>query len=425
VISLSYLATATIAFIAASCKAPFARKHHPSSTRAVSCLALFTLGLAFLSLTRPSRRILDHLTGVPALGQWLGNSLILAAACSFLILLSQFTRPLGGRQPRTRIRVIILFITVIAMGLISLGQRWKDSYDIPGPGAPGLAALAYLLIYLSYQGVIMAGALRLCWRFAPHIPGRSLRLGMRIVASGSLTCLVHVAYGAVFVLSRWSGLPTLGRPGVAGPLLGVFAAIQIIVGTTLDTWGPTLGRSWLWARQWRSYRRLRRLWAALSQAVPQIALPPPRGTRHDVRFRLYRRVIEIRDGELALRPYRDPQVAEDAAAIARAEGLSGDALDTTVEAIILSAALEAKNAGHPGRHNNPAADPAPGPDPDLESETAWLLMVSRAFTRSSAVRRPACHGLQSASGRKRDGRPFTHLTARANYRRSSWKTARS
>jgi hypothetical protein len=56
-------------------------------------------------------------------------------------------------------------------------------------------------------------------------------------------------------------------------------------------------------------------------------------------------VIEIRDGELALRPYQDPEIADAAAAASAKAGLTGDGLNTVVQAIILGAALRAKQAG--------------------------------------------------------------------------------
>ena len=39
------------------------------------------------------------------------------------------------------------------------------------------------------------------------------------------------------------------------------------------------------------------------QVIPEIQLPPEPGLRWNIRYRLQRRVIEIRDAELVLRPY--------------------------------------------------------------------------------------------------------------------------
>ena len=67
----------------------------------------------------------------------------------------------------------------------------------------------------------------------------------------------------------------------------------------------------IWTRcgLWLAYWRLRPLWAALLQAVPDVELPAERGAGVGIRWRLLRRVIEIRDAELALRPYWRADVA--------------------------------------------------------------------------------------------------------------------
>ena len=68
---------------------------------------------------------------------------------------------------------------------------------------------------------------------------------------------------------------------------------------------------------YRSLRRLYPLWDGLRQAVPGIALDPvptwaDRLDPRDLRMRLYRRVIEIRDGYMALSPVDVPGIEETA-----------------------------------------------------------------------------------------------------------------
>ena len=60
-----------------------------------------------------------------------------------------------------------------------------------------------------------------------------------------------------------------------------------------------LRQAWLWSAYWRLYP----LWHLLRQAVPEIELPLDSGMRWNIRYRLHRRVIEIRDALLILRPY--------------------------------------------------------------------------------------------------------------------------
>jgi hypothetical protein len=124
------------------------------------------------------------------------------------------------------------------------------------------------------------------------------------------------------------------------------------------------------------------------QASPELILAPPDGTgrrwrRRDAGFLLYRQVIEIRDGQLALRPYIAPGVAETATALARRAGLPEEEIQSTVEAATVAAGIAAKEQGR--RQSGP---PVPGAVPggsDLGTEVAWLAKVSRAFTTSPVI----------------------------------------
>lgn len=115
---------------------------------------------------------------------------------------------------------------------------------------------------------------------------------------------------------------------------------------------------------------------------------PPDGTncrrwRRDAGFLLYRQVIEIRDGQLALRPYIDPGVAEAATALAWRAGLLDEEIQTTAEAAAVAAGIAAKKQGR--QRAEPPAQGAVAGGSDLNAEIAWLTKVSRAFTTSPII----------------------------------------
>lgn len=56
-------------------------------------------------------------------------------------------------------------------------------------------------------------------------------------------------------------------------------------------------QAWLWPAYWRLYP----LRDALQQVIPEIEQPPEPGMRWNIRYRLHRQVIEIRDPQLTLR----------------------------------------------------------------------------------------------------------------------------
>jgi hypothetical protein len=141
---------------------------------------------------------------------------------------------------------------------------------------------------------------------------------------------------------------------------------------------------------WRLLRQLRPLHAAALGVFPEVAHLTAPGVPPTARLRLHQMVIEIRDAGLALRPYRDPQVAEAAAAAAQAEGLTRDDVAAAAEAAVLASALRARTAGRPMPSKPWDTGAAPPIGPDLASEARWLARVSRALARLASRPRGDC-----------------------------------
>lgn len=138
-----------------------------------------------------------------------------------------------------------------------------------------------------------------------------------------------------------------------------------------------------WWDQWLCYRQLHPLWSAVHQAVPQIALQLPRGMRFHLRRRLYRRCIEIRDGELMLRPYCDPAAVHLAMAEVPQVYLGDGALDTKAQVSLLATAIQAKRAGQRARCAATTRARIPSYiGLDLGTEVAALRQLSLALPRS-------------------------------------------
>jgi hypothetical protein len=149
-------------------------------------------------------------------------------------------------------------------------------------------------------------------------------------------------------------------------------------------------RAWRWYAYWRLYP----LWAVLRRAIPEIVLPPDPAMRRSIRYRLYRRVIEIRDAQLALRPYAEPERIARAVAAARSSGLAEDAVTAVAEAAAVVTSVRSRFRGCPGRAEalpaeHPGAAPCSEPGTDVGAEAARLITVSRAIRRSRIVRQTA------------------------------------
>jgi hypothetical protein len=145
-------------------------------------------------------------------------------------------------------------------------------------------------------------------------------------------------------------------------------------------------QAWLWSAYWRLYP----LWHLLCQAVPEIELPLDPGMRWNIRYRLHRRVIEIRDAQLILRPYSVGILIKLAAAIARESCLSPDRIAAVAEAAVIVSALRSRVRGSTCRHNRvPEGSFDASFSNDMRAEAASLIRVCRAVRHSRIVRQAA------------------------------------
>ena len=347
------------------------------------CVVVASIGLTFTLGWPPVDWRLEHASGVLAI--WVvGTSTVGCAFVQATLLL--WTYPPERAWPKIRRRMPGYAAAFAAILVLVLAARpatvhldvaaYADRPETLWGRTPYVAEA--VLVSLVALGFTSVEATRHFWRYARAVVGRHwLRRGLRVTGYGTLANLCYCVAGAVFVCGlRYAGveLPVARQAMMATSNLGVLVAA---VGVTMPAWGPWLDRV-------RSYRRLHPLWHALSRAVPEVVLDRRAGRWRfrDLDFRLYRRVIEIRDGRLALRGFLDERVAATADALGRRAGLSGDALAAATEAAVIAAALRAKAAGAPARP--PAAEPVTG-GRDLADEVAWLTQVARAFAGSPVV----------------------------------------
>ncbi len=240
----------------------------------------------------------------------------------------------------------------------------------------------YILAYVVAQLPLYVAIMWLGLRYARLADTAALRVALRLVVAGTALASVDLVNKAVLSASyRFGFADPFGHTAFARKVLPTAAYLLVLVGAALPAAVGWLGR-------YRRYRQLGPLWRALYRADPAIALDPPAVPDFLVlarlRLHLYRRVIEIRDGLLALRPYRDPAVAAAARERATRAGLDGPARDAAVEAAVVAAALRAKAEGLPPRGD---AETAVAGGADLAEETAFLGLVASALPGET----PAAH----------------------------------
>jgi hypothetical protein len=381
---LSWLAGVT----AAGCAVPALVRMRRDRSAVVLMAALAILGLA-ASMAVPAA------LPVPARLRPEGLAAAWLAACAGLAGIWLFRGVLAAAASRARPRAPL---AVPALGTAASGICLAlHSLQAPGPWsgaqAAGIELALCRLIPLACCCPAQAGIALLSWRSAHRIKVRHMRAGMRAVTAGAAAALA-----AALTRAAAAGCHLRGE---TGPPAGVAAGLQagavilLCAGATAPAWwaaaAPLAGQAGLW----RAYWQLRPLWAALSGEVPAIRLAPVPVARWHARYLLHRRVIEIRDAQLALRPYAGHDAAELAAAAADAHGLTSAEREAAAEAALLAAAIRARRSGAPyaGLAARRAAAPQPAGgtgEPDLLAEAAALVMISRALRRQRSPQgRPA------------------------------------
>lgn len=358
-----------------------------------------------------------------------------------------------ARLPHERPLIVVLVhglklgaFTCLALIALTLRQRTDDRGPVHRHLAAGVAVQAVSAVLFAASSVavtshavavgrghrpVFAGyevlfavygmvcLLMLVRALAGHIraePNAVVRVGLGLMALSASCGILWTAWSAHDI----ARVLLTGRQGLGEDLpstcFGVAVAVFGACGASATRWPVLVGRPlrWLWAR--RAYRALEPLWSALHAEVPEIALAPHTAGRRarprEATYALYRRVIEIRDAHLALRPYFDPVAhgeaggeahgeargrshGEGAPTGAPARATAGEAAtagaggaEAAREAAAIARALANRRAGRrPGGDaaegdaagRGPAGiQPVPG---TLDAETDWLLQVTHAFVR--------------------------------------------
>lgn len=364
-------------------------RHEPE--RLAVWLMFLAFALVFTVGSSPLRRHLDGIAGIAEFSTWLAQSLVVAYSVAALAVLQ-----IWNYEPAQARRRITATTTAVAAVLATMGALFFLSNPVHAGnhnfvhwyGSSGYFD-AYLVVYLLTYAATDLLIARLCLRFAKLMTRSWLRTGLRTAAAGAFVSLLYAADRMTDVvvshfginLSAWEAVPEVGA-GIGSML--------IMIGMTMHMWGPKASSLAKRYRRLRAYRSLRPLWQALYLKDPGIALDAPRlglvrwqsilRRLPDLDYQVSRRVIEVRDGILALRPYIDSDSAHHARlAVAQLE-LPAYEVDAAVEAEEIRQALTAAVDVDGASAELELAEINTTPE-DLDAELAWLSAVSRHFRR--------------------------------------------
>jgi hypothetical protein len=239
---------------------------------------------------------------------------------------------------------------------------------------------AYWLALIACASFQLADIARLSRRCARLAGMDWIGLGLAIVAVGCVVGMLFFTDPLAYVFFRLAGGSPPQVLDAVGRGLCVTSLSMVAVGAAMPAWAKYLARdpsSFVRAR--RAYRQLQPLWSALRAAAPQIALE--QRTRN-AEVRLYRRVIEIRDGILTVRAELDEHARAAVIACARRRGLD----DVSVEAAIEAATLHHGMLGLAGAPGSVVANADVIGGSNLDDEVAWLSRVAKGYVHVAGHR---------------------------------------
>lgn len=388
-ISALFLSTGLVAFLMTGYRVTLRVRGRRKPSDIPLMVSGTALGLAFVFLAPVVQTAESAIT--PSLGRLLSNVCTLVAAFGFLHLMLFVAYPTEQVPAKVRTRLIVLLISVGAMTVLFFVSD-------PPTGAGVFAGLyrtqptlaAYTLIYSIYLGSVVVDLGKLALRSIRYTR-TWLRIGMTLIAFGCILSSGYLAHKVIGVLNQLitnsspptcvSAFATVGCTFAIG--MPALATLAILLGVALPTLGLRLERLTRAIAHRLSYHRLQYLWETLHDALPDLALTAPdlpwNETAPHISERLYHRVIAIRDGLLALQPYRNPADTRKHQNLASITGLAESRRRAAIEASDIRAALYRRQHGL-----SPVltGETTVAPQSDLTSEIRWLTQVSDALTRS-------------------------------------------
>ncbi len=346
----------------------------PTGTWTMGAL-LSSFALAFASYAPLFENAIEAV--VPHVARLLSNCASLAAATTVVAV--SFQLNLEASEARRRIHLRLVLFAASACGMSALfvyeqmSHRWARVYAL------------YVLLFVSYLGFAVVDFLLQAVRQSRSSRHASVRVGLRTAAGGCVFALVYVVYKLTVLVSLGLGFrlvpdgskcsSLVGAPCVFSVTSPAVAVLLLCVGLTLPAIAYPLSHSR--RRRWesRSFDALGALWRELTDAVPEVVLSPVDSSSQDWDFLLRRRVIEISDGILALRPYRSRAIQE---AALRVYDTTTELEVAGVEAAVVKAALVAYRDGElPDEVASPFRGAAARKD--LRTDAEWLLLVAAAY----------------------------------------------
>lgn len=375
-------------------------RNRPSAARSFFAAGMASLGAAMALVAPATLAIARELEPFPHTARFLSNTLGMLAACCALAMLA-FVLETPSRARRMVLRdFTALAVVVAARAAIWIYASPPASAEVTAGLGSDPAIAVYVLLHVGYMAI---GMLRFAWRirrFAAGTTSRAVLIGVRLT-------LIGLVFGCTWALWKTGviGVQVVGLAHVdtaSGPslLLSGLCALFVAAGGSYAIWSRPMRILSQHVRRRRAYRQLEPLWTDVAAALPRIHLDAPDANLQEA---CYRRVIEVRDAQLALDTYVPDEVREEATRAALARGDDVDQARVVAEAASLATGLDAFRRGARRPNTTSAAgNAAVGQHADTLAEAAWLLRVDHARQHDpivTAIRQHHQNGVQTADMR--------------------------
>ncbi len=388
-----YLGIGLAAWVVAGLKIR-AWRREPSRGLLVVALAIAAPSTAFVMAAPVLYRLIDRVCGRGNLATLLVYTAITGFSAAVVVLALIWTPPTERatgsqvwdaataqtwRRVRRRLTAFAILVpTMIALFLAGADRAPETPLTFDTTFAVDPSVAAFLMIYQGLFAFALIDISRVCLGHAGRLPQGWLRRGIRLIGFGAPAACGYVLCKLVAIGATCAGVTGLDWLSTAlGPAFAALGAVLITAGFA----GPA-GAAW--AARRRDYRALRPLWDLVYRADDRLALEAPaapwteRLALRDLEWRTARRGLEIRDGQLTLRPWVDPAAVAASARVADRAGLDEDGRAALIVAAALRSAVEALNAGVPPRPREEQVT-LPGLDTEPGEERAHLVRVAEGL----------------------------------------------
>jgi hypothetical protein len=321
----------------------------------------------------------DQFFGIPRLDRLVGILAALAVMAGLLDFAVKMSSDWKVRPaPWHRVRFAYAGLTAAAMTASFtvasvLGTATSDKF-LPAPRTFN-AVTVFWIAWIVFGVVTNAWAAVLFWKQVPRTTLASIRIAVLLLA-----CATTVS--PIWFLTRIASLLSSATVFLnAVSVVSTIYFVLVAVGCSIAAIQPVIKAG----RDWASCHRLYPLWRDLALAAPDIAFmtrPGPAADffhfRHNA-LRLNRRMVEIRDGFLAMDKWLWPADLEKVPPARPAPDVTEDRLAATTTAYLLKVAFQAYAADRE-RSASPPGLLGQGGGTDAESELRWQLAVAAAWT---------------------------------------------